>query len=190
MPQSQPPRRETEEHVGEMTAGSSVRVFGGVAVDGPDGPVSIGGPRQRRALLVVRLEQIATNDWLAEHLWSDDERQKTPSAQSVPTCRVFAKRSHPMPRGGSTPSRRGTAGSGRSTRWSTADSRSCEPQRPTPGPRVTRRPRPCSWTTHSASGGVTRSANSKPSTGRLSGVSRRLVAGACRRGRSGPIPRR
>ena len=55
---------------------SSIRVFGGVGVDTPDGPVGVGGVRQQRlfALLVLRHGQVVTIDWLAEHLWSDDDR--------------------------------------------------------------------------------------------------------------------
>ena len=69
---------------------STIQVFGGIGVDGSDGPVSIGGPRQRRllALLVVRLEVIATNDWLAEHLWNDDDR---PNA-TAPAIRTYMSR--------------------------------------------------------------------------------------------------
>jgi DNA-binding SARP family transcriptional activator len=55
---------------------SFVRVFGGVGVDGPDGPIAIGGHRQQRllALLVIRHGQVVTLDWLAEYLWDDAER--------------------------------------------------------------------------------------------------------------------
>jgi len=57
----------------------SVRIFGGVGVEGPDGPISIGGPRQRRllALLVIHPLEVATNDWLAEYLWQDETRPDT-----------------------------------------------------------------------------------------------------------------
>jgi DNA-binding SARP family transcriptional activator len=53
-----------------------VRVFGGTGVDAAGGPVGIGGPRQQRllALLVIRSGQVVTIDWLAEHLWDDDDR--------------------------------------------------------------------------------------------------------------------
>ena len=58
-----------------------VRVFGGMGVDDGDGPVSIGGPKQRRllALLVVRSGSVVSLDWLAEHLWDDDERPQPPT---------------------------------------------------------------------------------------------------------------
>ena len=55
----------------------TVRVFGGIGVDGPDGPVGIGGRRQQRllSLLVIRHGQVVTLDWLAEYLWDDAERR-------------------------------------------------------------------------------------------------------------------
>lgn len=69
---------------------SGVRVFGGTGVDAADGPVSIGGPRQRRllALLVVRPEVVATNDWLAEHLWNDEDRPQA----TAPAIRTYMSR--------------------------------------------------------------------------------------------------
>ena len=53
-----------------------IRVFGGIGVHDDDGPVSIGGPRQRRllALLTIRVGTVVDIDWLAEHLWDDDDR--------------------------------------------------------------------------------------------------------------------
>ena len=57
-----------------------VRVFGGVAVE-QQGPVSIGGPRQRRllALLAIRVDTVVSIDWLAEYLWVDDDRPEEPA---------------------------------------------------------------------------------------------------------------
>ena len=54
----------------------SIRVFGGIGIESSDGPLRLGGPRQRRllALLVIRHGQTVTIDWLAEHLWTDEER--------------------------------------------------------------------------------------------------------------------
>jgi DNA-binding SARP family transcriptional activator len=59
----------------------SIRVFGGVSVDGSDGPVDIGGPRQRRllALLAIRSGSLVDVDWLAEYLWDEDERPEAPT---------------------------------------------------------------------------------------------------------------
>ena len=53
-----------------------VRVFGGVGVADENGPVSIGGPRQRRllALLAIRNGELVDLDWLVEYLWDDDDR--------------------------------------------------------------------------------------------------------------------
>ncbi len=57
-----------------------VRVFGGVAVE-QNGPVSVGGPRQRRllALLAIRVDTALSIDWLAEYLWLDDDRPEEPA---------------------------------------------------------------------------------------------------------------
>ena len=54
----------------------SIRVFGGIGLEDPDGPISIGGPRQRRllGLLALRAETVLDIDWLAEYLWDDDDR--------------------------------------------------------------------------------------------------------------------
>ena len=56
--------------------GLSIRVFGGLGIDSPDGRVGIGGARQQRllALLVIRHGHVVTIDWLAEYLWMDDDR--------------------------------------------------------------------------------------------------------------------
>jgi DNA-binding SARP family transcriptional activator len=50
-----------------------IRVFGGMGLEGPDGPVNIGGTRQRRllALLAIRANTVVDIDWLAEYLWTD-----------------------------------------------------------------------------------------------------------------------
>ena len=70
--------------------GPSVRVFGGIGVEGADGPISIGGPRQRRllALLVVRSGSVVSNDWLAEYLWDDADRP----AAAAPAIRTYVSR--------------------------------------------------------------------------------------------------
>ena len=67
-----------------------IRVFGGMGVDDVDGPVSIGGPKQRRllALLAIRPESMVSNDWLAEYLWDDDERPEP----TAPALRTFVSR--------------------------------------------------------------------------------------------------
>jgi DNA-binding SARP family transcriptional activator len=61
---------------------ASLRVFGGVALHTPGGPIGFGGARQQRllALFVIRHGQMVTVEWLAEYLWSDDER---PSAYAT-----------------------------------------------------------------------------------------------------------
>ena len=53
-----------------------VRVFGGMGLHDKGMPVSIGGLRQRRllALLAIRSGAVVSIDWLAEHLWDDQER--------------------------------------------------------------------------------------------------------------------
>ncbi|MGI9605585.1 MAG: AfsR/SARP family transcriptional regulator, partial [Acidimicrobiales bacterium] len=60
----------------DQVAPPTIRVFGGMAVEVGGEPVSIGGARQRRllALLVIRSGAVASLDWLAEHLWEDNER--------------------------------------------------------------------------------------------------------------------
>lgn len=57
-----------------------VRVFGGMGVDTAEGPLSIGGPRQRRllALLTMRAGSVVSLDWLSEYLWSDGDRPAAP----------------------------------------------------------------------------------------------------------------
>lgn len=58
-----------------------IRVFGGMGlIDGGE-PVSIGGPRQQKllALLAIRNGAVADIDWLAEHLWADEDRPATPA---------------------------------------------------------------------------------------------------------------
>ncbi len=54
----------------------SIRVFGGIGLQDADGPVSIGGPRQRRllGLLALRADKVLDIDWLAEYLWDDEDR--------------------------------------------------------------------------------------------------------------------
>ncbi|MDW3214744.1 MAG: protein kinase [Ilumatobacteraceae bacterium] len=72
------------------TMAPSIRVFGGMglAVDGE--PISIGGPRQQQllALLALRAGSVVEIDWLAEHLWSDDERP----AATAPALRTYVSR--------------------------------------------------------------------------------------------------
>ncbi len=53
-----------------------IRVFGGTGLSDHGGPVSIGGPRQRRllALLAIRYGSSVDLDWLAEYLWDDGDR--------------------------------------------------------------------------------------------------------------------
>ncbi len=72
------------------------QVFGGIGVDGSDGPVSIGGPRQRRllALLVVRTGATVGIDWLSENLWRDDERPDD-DASTIRTYIARLRRSLP-----------------------------------------------------------------------------------------------
>ena len=67
-----------------------VRVFGGMGVTVEGEPISIGGVRQRRllALLAVRAGQVVSVDWLAEHLWTDEERPADP----VPSLRTYISR--------------------------------------------------------------------------------------------------
>ena len=68
--------RSTETGAESAHQSPAIRIFGGTGVDDATGPVSIGGPRQRRllALLVARAGFVVSIDWLAEHLWSDDDR--------------------------------------------------------------------------------------------------------------------
>ena len=67
---------------GHKSVDTSIRVFGGVGVDGPNGPVSIGGPRQRRllALLAARPGTVLSRDWSAEYLWDDADRPGEPTS--------------------------------------------------------------------------------------------------------------
>lgn len=74
----------------ERRVGSVIRVFGSVGVDGDEGPISIGGPKQRLllALLAARSGSIVTIDWLAEYLWLDDERPEA----TAPAIRTYLSR--------------------------------------------------------------------------------------------------
>ncbi len=67
-----------------------VQVFGGMGVTHDGEPVSIGGPRQRRllALLTARPGLVVSNDWLAEHLWNDDDRPD----DTAPVIRTYQSR--------------------------------------------------------------------------------------------------
>lgn len=71
-------------------SGPMIRVFGGVGVDDATGPVSIGGPKQRRllALLAMRSGSVVSVDWLAEYLWDDDERPEA----TAPAIRTYLSR--------------------------------------------------------------------------------------------------
>jgi len=66
--------------------GVVVRVFGSMGVDHDGVPVSIGGLRQRRllALLTIRAGSMVDIDWLAEHLWDDEDRPDD-TARSIRT---------------------------------------------------------------------------------------------------------
>ncbi len=74
----------------ERATGPLIRVFGGVGVEGDDGPISIGGPKQRRllALLAIRDGSVVSIDWLAEYLWGDDERPEA----TAPAIRTYLSR--------------------------------------------------------------------------------------------------
>ncbi|MDH3247398.1 MAG: protein kinase [Acidimicrobiia bacterium] len=67
-----------------------IRVFGGMGLDTGDGPVSIGGARQRRllALLAIRANTVVDIDWLAEYLWTDADRPDT----TAPPLRTYVSR--------------------------------------------------------------------------------------------------
>lgn len=80
----------------EDAATPVVRVFGGIGVDGPDGPTNIGGPRQRRllALLVARTHSVVGLDWLAENLWNDHDRPDD-AASAIRTYMSRLRRSLP-----------------------------------------------------------------------------------------------
>lgn len=68
----------------------TIRVFGGMGLVDGDEPISIGGPRQRKllALLAIRAGTVVDIDWLAEHLWADEDRP-TPHA---PALRTYVSR--------------------------------------------------------------------------------------------------
>ncbi len=70
--------------------GPMIRVFGGIGVDDEAGPISIGGPKQRRllALLTLRSGSVVSIDWLAEYLWHDDERPEA----TAPAIRTYLSR--------------------------------------------------------------------------------------------------
>ena len=74
----------------ERRTGPIIRVFGGVGVDGDDGPISIGGPKQRLllALLAVRAGTVVGIDWLAEYLWDDHDRPEA----TAPAIRTYLSR--------------------------------------------------------------------------------------------------
>ncbi len=67
-----------------------IRIFGGVGVEAVDGPLSIGGPRQRRllALLALRVGTVVDIDWLAEYLWDDEDRPEA----TAPSLRTYVSR--------------------------------------------------------------------------------------------------
>ena len=67
-----------------------IRVFGTVGVDEADGPLSIGGPRQRRllALLALRAGTVVDIDWLGEYLWDDEDRPEA----TAPALRTYVSR--------------------------------------------------------------------------------------------------
>lgn len=68
----------------------TVQVFGGMGIVGAEGPISIGGPTQRRllALLAFRNGSVATVDWIAEYLWSDADRPEA----TAPAIRTYMSR--------------------------------------------------------------------------------------------------
>lgn len=67
-----------------------VRVFGGMGLASAEGPLSIGGPRQRKllALLALRNGSVASIDWLAEFLWDDADRPEN----AAPAIRTYMSR--------------------------------------------------------------------------------------------------
>ncbi len=71
-------------------ANLTIRVFGGMGLIVGDEPISIGGPRQQKmlALLAIRAGAVVDIDWLAEHLWTDEDRP-TPHA---PALRTYVSR--------------------------------------------------------------------------------------------------
>ena len=78
------------EHAVAATVVPTIRVFGGIEVVHAGNPVNIGGARQRRllALLVARSNTVVSLDWLAEHLWSDNDRPE----DFVPPLRTYVSR--------------------------------------------------------------------------------------------------
>jgi DNA-binding SARP family transcriptional activator/tetratricopeptide (TPR) repeat protein len=60
--------------VEEATAPVELRLLGPLEVTGPDGPVRIGGSKERLvlALLVLRAGEVVSRDALVDSLWSDD----------------------------------------------------------------------------------------------------------------------
>ncbi|MFT7598654.1 MAG: serine/threonine protein kinase/DNA-binding SARP family transcriptional activator [Acidimicrobiales bacterium] len=75
--------------VGELEE-PTIRVFGGIGVFDAGEPSSIGGPRQQKllALLAIRAGAVVDIDWLAEHLWTDDDRPAAPA----PALRTYVSR--------------------------------------------------------------------------------------------------
>lgn len=71
-------------------SGPTIRVFGGMGLIDDGEPVRIGGPRQRKllALLAIRTGAVVDIDWLAEHMWADEDRP-TPHA---PALRTYVSR--------------------------------------------------------------------------------------------------
>ncbi len=68
----------------------TVRVFGGMGLTHDGEPISIGGPTQRKllALLAIRTGSVVDIDWLAEHLWTDDDRPEP----HAPALRTYVSR--------------------------------------------------------------------------------------------------
>lgn len=68
----------------------TIRVFGGMGIFDDGEPTSIGGPRQQKllALLTVRAGAVVDIDWLAEHLWTDDDRPEA----TAPALRTYVSR--------------------------------------------------------------------------------------------------
>ena len=68
----------------------TIRVFGAVSVHVDGEPISIGGPKQRKllALLAIRAGSVVDIDWLAEHLWDEDERPEA----TTPAIRTYMSR--------------------------------------------------------------------------------------------------
>ena len=70
------------------------RVLGPLEVDAGEGPIPLGGPKQRAVLasLLVRANQVVPVDTLIDDIWGEDppDRRATPSR---PTSRTCARRS-------------------------------------------------------------------------------------------------